>query len=417
MLKGYPRLSETFIAQEILGLERAGMAMHLYSLRHPTDDARHPVHDEITAPVTYLPEYVRDDRRRVWRAWRRVRRLPGYRGALRAWRRDLRRDRSRNRARRFAQALVLAAEMPDNIRHIYAHFLHTPSSVARYAAMIRGLPWSCSAHAKDIYTSADWDLAEKLACADWAVTCTRANAEHLARLADDPGKVHLVYHGLELAGLPPGPQRRPPRTGAEPGDPVQILSVGRLVEKKGYDVLLRALASLPPDLHWRFTHIGRWDLKAALAGQAHDLGIADRIEWRGAQARNAVFDAYGAADMFVLASRVAADGDRDGLPNVLMEAMSQRLACIATDVSGIPEILTDGETGLLVPPADPGALAAAMVRAARDPALRTALGAAGEARVRRDFDFLRGRDRLLGLFEATRPPDRTPDRTPDRAVA
>ena len=106
VLKGYPRLSETFIAQELHALEQRGFSLALYSLRHPTERVAHPVHDEIKAPVTYLPEYLHDDPARVWRAWRRARRLPGYRDARAAWWRDLRRDPTRNRARRFGQALV-----------------------------------------------------------------------------------------------------------------------------------------------------------------------------------------------------------------------------------------------------------------------------------------------------------------------
>jgi hypothetical protein len=150
VLKGYPRLSETFIAQEILALEQLGLAIEIVSLRHPTDRARHPVHGQIAAPVRYLPEYLKDETRRVVGAWRQTRRLPGYRAARRIWLRDLVRDPTPNRIRRFGQAAVLAAELGPDIRHLHAHFLHTPASVARYAATMLGLSWSVSAHAKDI---------------------------------------------------------------------------------------------------------------------------------------------------------------------------------------------------------------------------------------------------------------------------
>ncbi|HKS89706.1 MAG TPA: colanic acid biosynthesis glycosyltransferase WcaL, partial [Stellaceae bacterium] len=152
VLKGYPRLSETFIAQEILALERRGLAIDIVSLRHPTDRATHPVHGRIAAPVLYLPEYLKDEPRRVWASWRRARRLAGYRAARRQWLADLIRDPTPNRIRRFGQALVLAAEIGADVRHLHAHFLHTPASVTRYAALMRGLPWSVSAHAKDIWT-------------------------------------------------------------------------------------------------------------------------------------------------------------------------------------------------------------------------------------------------------------------------
>ena len=204
VLKGYPRLSETFIAQELLGLQRAGLKLKLYSLRHPTDKAVHPVHREITAAVSYLPEYLKDAPRRVWRGWRRARQMPGYAGARRVFLRDLLRDRTANRLRRFGQACVLAAELPATIGRLYAHFLHTPASVARYAALMRGLPWSASAHAKDIWTTPDWEMREKLADLDWLATCTAVNRNHLQSLADRPEKVHLVYHGLDFDRFPDG---------------------------------------------------------------------------------------------------------------------------------------------------------------------------------------------------------------------
>ena len=385
VLKGYPRLSETFIAQEILALERRGLDIRIVSLRHPTDPADHPVHREIAAPVDYLPEYLGDDRRRVRCGWRAARRLPGYPAARRMWLRDLRRDPSCNRVRRFGQAVVLATELPPEIGRLHAHFLHTPASVARYAAAMRGLPWSCSAHAKDIWTTPDWEKREKLAGLDWLVTCTAVGRDHLAALAPDPGRVLLAYHGLDLRRFPP-PERAVEGAG-QAGAPVTILSVGRAVEKKGYEDLLDALAALAAEPAWRFVHIGGGARLDALAARARALGIDDRIEWRGPQPQDAVLAAYRAAHLFVLASRIAADGDRDGLPNVLMEAQSQGLACIATRVSAIPELMRDGETGLLVPPGEPPALAAALARLIAEPALRVRLGAAAQERVAQAFSL------------------------------
>ena len=397
VLKGYPRLSETFIAQELAALERRGLALAIYSLRHPTDGATHPVHGEIAAPVTYLPEYLRDEPRRVLRAWRAARRLPGYRAAHAAWHADLARDRTANRIRRFGQALVLAAELAPDIGHLHAHFLHTPASVARYAALLRGLPWSVSAHAKDIWTTPEWEKREKLASCAWATTCTRANAEHLRSLVEDPARVDLVYHGIDATRFPPRHDRDP---GAPAGGrPVVILSVGRAVEKKGYDDLLPALARLPAALDWRFEHVGGGPELAGLKQDARALGIAERITWYGALTQPDVLARYRAADVFVLSSRVAGDGDRDGLPNVLMEAQSQGLPCVATDVSGIPELIEDDATGLLVAPRDRDALTRALARLVGDPALRARLGEAGRERTLRDFALARGIDRLVARFD------------------
>ncbi len=407
VVKGYPRLSETFIAQEIDGLEQRGMRLAIVSLRHPTDRLRHPLHDRIRAPVRYLPEYLHQEPLRVLRGWWRSRRRAGYGRALAAWLRDLARDRSRNRVRRFGQALVLAAELDPDVAWLHAHFLHTPASVARYAALLTGLPWSGSAHARDIWTSPDWELAEKLAECQWLVTCTGAGRDRLAALAPQADTVELVHHGIDLARFPPPPPR-PPRDGRD-ADPVRLLMVGRLVEKKGADVLLAALALLPAGLQWRLQVIGGGPLGPALKAEAERLGVTERITWTGAQAQPAVLAAYRAADLFVLASRIDRDGDRDGIPNVLMEAQSQALACVSTAVSAIPEIIDDGATGRLVPPEDPAALAAALADLIADPALRQRLGAAARARIERAFRHDAGLDRLAGRFaEAGLVPARVP---------
>jgi glycosyltransferase involved in cell wall biosynthesis len=378
VLKGYPRLSETFIAQEIAALEKRGLEILIVSLRHPTDGRRHPVHDEIRASILYLPEYLYQEPLRVLRAWFHLRKSKNYEAARKTWLRDLARDPTPNRIRRFGQALVLAAELPADVRRLHAHFLHTPASVTRYASLLTGLGWSGSAHAKDIWTTPAWEKREKLASCEWLATCTAANHAHLAALAPQD-KVALVYHGLDLSRFPPVEKKE------QDGKTVSILSVGRLVEKKGTDVLLDALALLPKDLDWQLVHAGGGPLKEKLARQAEALGIAARVQWRGARTQTELLAEYRAADLFALASRVARDGDRDGLPNVLAEAQSQGLACVATRVSGIPELIDDGVTGLLVEPESPEALARALERLARDPALRRTLGEAGRARVREKF--------------------------------
>jgi glycosyltransferase involved in cell wall biosynthesis len=398
VLKGYPRLSETFIAQEILALERRGIELHLYSLRRPADADVHPVHADIAASVTYLPEYLYREPRRVWRGWRAARKLAGYDAAFRTWLRDLRRDATPNRMRRFGQALVLSAELDPEPVSIHAHFLHTPASVARYAAMMCGLPWSCSAHAKDVWTTPDWEKAEKLADCRWAVTCTAANRKHLDALAPAGHGVELVYHGLDLERFPPPPGARPARDGSDRDDPVVVLSVGRAVAKKGYADLIDALALLPEDLHWRFVHIGGGALLDDLHSRASGAGISGRVTWLGARSHGTVLAHYRGADLFVLASRVAADGDRDGLPNVLMEAQSQSLACLSTRVSAIPELIEDERTGVLVPPDDPRALVDGLRRLIADAGLRARLGAAGMHRVREEFTAEAWAERLAAKF-------------------
>jgi glycosyltransferase involved in cell wall biosynthesis len=397
VLKGYPRLSETFIAQEIAALERRGLDIHIVSLRRPADARRHPVHDEIRAPVLYLPEYLLLQPFRVLKSWWKTRKTRNYASVFSLWLRDLKRDPTPNRIRRWGQALVLAAELPPGIERLHAHFLHTPASVARYAAALLALPWTVSAHAKDIWTTPEWEKREKLAACAWAVTCTATNRDHLAALAP-AGRVELVYHGVDLARFPAPPSRLP-------GAVVTILSVCRLVEKKGMDVLLDALAQLPADLKWKLVHVGGGPLRRALERKAASLRIDGRIEWRGALSQPELLEEYRKADLFVLASRIAHDGDRDGIPNVLAEAQSQGLACIATRVSAIPELVKEGG-GLLVEPEDPAALAGAIAALARDPVRRAALGRVAQAALARDFQIEPNLDRLAAKFDLPSRADR-----------
>ncbi len=397
IVKGYPRLSETFIAQEILGLEKRGIAQLIVSLRHPTEGKVHDLNREIAAEVLYLPEYLKDDpaRVRAGREW--AEKQPGFSRALRAFRADLKRDRSVNRRRRFGQACVLAHELPEDIDWIHTHYLHTPASVARYAAMIRGIGWSFSAHAKDIWTTPKWELKQKLADAEWGVTCTRANLDYLRSLSPSPQKIDLVYHGLDFSRFPPAPKRM-----AGKGATFTIVSVGRAVEKKGYSDLLHALSLLRDDESWRFEHAGGGPLAARLKSEAARLKIADRIKWHGSQDRAFVFDMLKRADLFVLPSRLARSGDRDGLPNVLMEALAFTVPVVATDVSGIPELITHNATGWLVGARDPQALSKAIGKMIDDPALRLRLAQAGERHVRARFSSEPGIDFVAKRLNASR---------------
>lgn len=410
VLKGYPRLSETFIAQEILALERRGLDIRIVSLRHPTDPHRHPVHEEIGAPVTYLPEHLYQEPIRVLRAWRKVRRRASYSAAKSMWLRDLMRDPTPNRIRRFGQALVMAHELHNDVSWVHAHFLHTPASVARYAARILGLPWSCSAHAKDIWTTPQWEKEEKLADSRWVVSCTQANVDHLAALAPATGRITLAYHGLDHNRFPPPEGKRSPRTGGDPADPVVILSVGRAVEKKGFAGVLEALHRIPKTLHWRFVQIGGGPLLGRLKRQTASLGLDDRVAWLGPLPQGDILRHYRAADVFILNCRIAEDGDRDGLPNVLAEAQSQALACLSTTVSAIPELIVHEETGLLVSPDSPDELARDLQRLIQDPTLRERLGQAAAARVRQHFSISAGIAHLarqFGLSDASEQGRRT----------
>ena len=423
----YPRLSETFIAQEILALEQRGLNAIIVALRRPPGNLISEITGQIRAPVLHLPKFPHKEPLRVLRAWWLARRRPAYSRARRMFWRDFLRDPGPDRVLRFLQGLVLSNELPPHIGHLHAQFLYYPASVVRYVSLLRGLPWSCAAHAIDIWTLPEWEKREKLAECRWAVTCTQINGKHLMGLTD-PEKVRVIYHGIDFDRFPPPPERGaksaeppPPECGAKNAEPppsearateheppapdgsradapVVILSVGRVVEKKGYAHLLQALRGLPMEVNWRFVHIGAGILRESMMRRAKALGLEERVNWLGPQLPEVVFQHYRSAHLFALSCRVAANGDRDGLPNVLLEAQSQALPVVSTTVSAIPELIEHGQGGLLCAPGDTDALGGALLRLIRDPALRKRMGRAGEKRVREHFSSKPGIDVLAECF-------------------
>ncbi len=396
ILKGYPRLSETFITQELFSLQKKGVDITIISLRNPTDEEVHPIHKKIKVPISYLPEYLYQAPSRVLKGWWKARSLPGYSLAFRKWLRDFFRDPTPNRIRRWGQALILTHELDNDIRHLHAHFIHTPASVAHYTALISDRSWSVSAHAKDIWLTPNWEKREKLLDCKWAVTCTAYGKKHLDHL--NPTKVSLSYHGLDLSLLPKPPSLRSSRTGDDPNDPIQFLSVGRAVSKKGYDILLNALALLPADFNWHWTHIGRGEHLHVLKVQSQSLGLSKKISWLGAQAQNQVFKAYQYSDLFLLPCRIARNGDRDGLPNVLMEAASQELCCITTNVAAITEFIRHKKTGWIIEPEAPEALKEAILNLSRSPQLRICLGKESRNTLLNAFNHQSNFDELCKKF-------------------
>lgn len=403
LLKGYPRISESFISTEILLLESLGLPINIYSLRRPRESFTHDHVKKILAPVSYLPEYVLPHWQIIFRANARLHRRIGphyqrcFRGAVK---RALERRKPAT-LRHFLQAGYLSAEVlcDPSIRHLHAHFCHTPASVALFASELTGIPFSFTAHAKDIYTSEPDQLSRKIERARFVVTCTGYNAEYLKNLAPDCSTpIHTIYHGIDLDLFKFSPA--PP-----PAPPYRILSVGRLVLKKGYDDLLRALKLLESDgIDFRFIHIGSGEMEGSIRQMVGELGLTDRVELLGTLPHNQVIEYYRNSHCFALACKVASNGDRDGIPNVLVEAMATGLPVVTTRVSAIPELVNDGQTGTLVQPNDSEGLMHAMEQvltrhAELGPQLKRA-----RQEVEENFDNRRCISRLYALFEETLKP-------------
>lgn len=345
LLKGYPRLSETFIAQEIHALEKAGFDIVIFSMRAPREKVVHTINKKIKSKIIYLPEYLHFSPIKVFWAWIKVRRYENYKKTYGLFKSHFKQDRTRNRIRRFGQALVLSSYLKNKFDHLYVHFLHTPASVGYYTSHLIDIPWSASAHAKDIWTSSKKDIQEKINHAHWVTTCTSFGHDYLKKLSEDPSKIFLTYHGLDFNRFSDYDRSKQVK------DVVELLSVGRIVPKKGFDVLLKSLSQLKSQ-NWHWTHIGDGEEKEKLQSLAKSLKVDHKISWMGAQTHKVILSLYRIADIFILPSIVTKNGDRDGLPNVLMEAMSQRLLCVTSDLPNIKELLEDKKNALLVPCSD-----------------------------------------------------------------
>jgi len=412
ILKGYPRTSETFIINEIFLLEQTGLKLSIFSIKRLEGQKRHGVVGRIVAPVVYLPQIVPSEASN-WLG-RLVRNVPNF--AASHWRLLRQRPVSylrtlfeavwmrvkyRHRAfiKEFLQAGFIASEVvaSGRIRHLHAHFCHTSTTVAMLASRLAGVPFSFTAHAKDIYRD-DMNpgdlLSVKLRRARFAVTCTQANWEHLDRLRSPQTILHTIYHGLDLSLFAPAEK-------ADSDAPPLILSVGRMVEKKGFTYLVEACRLLK-DKGYNFTCriVGGADEYAETIKQLIvQLKLEEIVTLHSAVTQEELRRIYEQATIFALPCQVIENGDRDGIPNVLVEAMAMRLPVVSTDISGIPELVKDRVNGLLVPQKDAQALAAAMEELLNDAGLRRQFGTAAREMVCRDFDATRNILSLKKLFD------------------
>ncbi|MEM6352206.1 MAG: glycosyltransferase [Cyanobacteria bacterium P01_D01_bin.14] len=381
LLKTYPKLSETFILNEILELERQGLNLHIFSLRNRTDRRAHPGVAQVKAPVTYLPTL-----------------LPKFDAAsettlietqLKLFNRDsatylkaLEFYLSRHEDRRlheFLQGGYLAWQMQQlGVTHLHVHFANVPAATAEIAQFFCQIPYSITAHAKDIYLSDPAALDRRIGKAEFVLTCTDYNRRYLNNLSSSLTPIHLAYHGLDLSRFQPVPKVN--------NDVPLIMSVGRFCEKKGFPYLLEALNTLKQiGQPFRSLIVGYGELEGQIRQQIHDLDLEEHVILLGKQTQDQLIEHYRQADVFVLPCLVTKDGDRDGIPNVLLEAMAMEIPVISTDISGISELVQPNQNGVLVPEKNALALTQALESLLRQPELQRPMGQAGRRSVLAKF--------------------------------
>jgi glycosyltransferase involved in cell wall biosynthesis len=397
LVKTWPRLSETFILNEVIAVERLGAPLRIFSVKPPDPGPVHTRVREVRARVTYL------DLPRNWRAA-----LPAnVRSLVRQPRQYARtllealvqavRHRSLAAPRHFLKAGYLADLLfREPVAHLHAHFATAPGLVAMYASQLTGVPYSLTAHAKDIYVNRPENLRTRLERARVVATCTEYNRQYLLTHfgPECGGKLHRIYHGLDLSQFPFRPFNPPgPR-------PPLVLSVARLVEKKGLRDLIEAADILRRrGRRFRVEIIGTGPLRESLEAQVSGLGLKFQVRLLGAQTHEKVCEAYRRASVFALPCVVTSNGDRDGIPNVLVEAMASGTPVVSTPVSGIPELIESERDGLLVEPNSPQKLAEALDRLLSDPGLGGRLARAARAKIEARFSAEEGARRLLELFQ------------------
>ncbi|MGD9236129.1 MAG: glycosyltransferase family 4 protein [Desulfobacterales bacterium] len=406
ILKGYPRISETFISNEILLLEQMGFPIHLFSMRQPRENFTHQSVTQIQAAVDYLPEtLLRPLPRLLYHNCLLAAQRPAvYARALKkALQRFLRTRKSATLKHLFQAGYLVRCLLPAHPGlHLHAHFAHSPASVAMFASILSGLPFSFTAHAKDIYTSDPRQLREKIRLAKFVVTCTEYNRRYLKKLFGSAlCPVYRVYHGIdtELFSQNPGQP-------AKVKPPYRILTVARLIAKKGLPTVFQALKALKDkSIAFQHTLIGDGDDRQKVLTLIKDLDLTAHTRWLGTQPHEVVLEHYQQAHLFVLGCEVAPNGDRDGIPNVLFESMAMGVPVLATHISAIPELVDNEETGLLVDPGQPQQLAEAMLRLLTEDTLRDRIIPAARQRVMQDFDNKQLIKSLADIFiaEGVRP--------------
>jgi colanic acid/amylovoran biosynthesis glycosyltransferase len=380
ILRKFPVLSETFVLNEILALEERGVPLHMFSLHRPNDPRFHEELPRLRSRISYVPELT-DSRKLIRHAWKARRRF-----GLRYWR-TLAWVVSQRRPKlfwRFLQAAYVANEAHRlGLRHFHAQFANRPTTVALLASRLTGIPYSFTAHATDIFktTVNQQALWSKVQEAKWVVTVSDFNRAYLLGVTDaQPEKIVVVRNGIRLDRFTPG---EPP-----PAPPFRMVCVARLVEKKGLPVLIEACALLRDrGLDFRLGIVGKGTLRPRLEAIIARKELGDHVRLLGPHTHGEVLRRYRESHLCVLSAVVGRDGNQEGLPVSIVEALACGLPVISTPIAGIPEAVKHDYNGFLVEPGDPKSLAEALEAVIRDRRLYERLRMNARASVVEHFDL------------------------------
>lgn len=397
VLGRFPSLSETFILREMRELESRGFRLSILSLE-PGEEVVHDAAAELAERAVHRPSPL--SMRSVLAGFVAMALYPfGFAGALIYMLGCMLRSpgAAGELLRSFCAAAFFACSLRgSNPKHVHAHFASMPATVGLLLAHILETTFSISAHARDLFTDEAVLMDRKMREAEFVTVCTQFGLEQLRRQhpMSSTDRLNLLYHGIDVVELMPLPHPERPHD-----QPPLILSIGRLVEKKGFPILLRAAAMLRREgIDFTLRIIGTGPEEADLKRLTSGLALEDCVHFDGAVAHEELIPLFRTADLFVLASIVASDGDRDGLPNVLLEALALGVPAVSTRVSAIPELIEHEETGLLANPGDPTDLAEQMERLLFDEQLRARVIEQGRHEVVTRFDVKENVAKLADLF-------------------
>ncbi len=386
VLKRYPRFSETFIVNEILALEAQGMEIHIVAIKPPTEGVFHENLSKVKAPVTYLPALSQSPTK-FFHNLTKATSCYGLVAVGELFDQDI---------ADLEHGLRVAKIVRDiGAQVIHAHFATSAAAIARIASRLTDIPYTVTAHAKDIFHEdvVQTALQARLCDAARVVTVSEFNLRHLTSLFPEATQnIKRIYNGLPLDVLPVRVDRAPAN---------RVVGVGRLIEKKGMRFLLQAIAKLAQKFpQVRCDIVGDGPLRQSLMEQAALLGISEHVRFRGILPQHQVHQLMVQADVFVAPCIVAEDGDRDGLPTVLLEAMAIGTPCVATPVTGIPEIITHRKTGMLVPEGDAAAIFEACTMLFEDADLALTIAGSAAHLIAQQFDSARNTEQLISEWRS-----------------